>query len=379
MFQSPILPGEVSVDTAIGQATHADRNLESKTKELLNSIGLGRHSRIAECSFGQRRLVEFCITVSAPKIALLDEPFSGLSSTLRMDARALLAQASRTGLTSLVVDHLHQDHDGSYRLKHTWVPAATPPMPPNNHINPVQILKEETKFWPEPCDIEWDVPQLSTPDSTVLASVSLKLQAGSAMVVLGGNGAGKSTVLRALAGVGQPWGSARESLSRVGNYYAGFLSPQPPKLASQLSVADNLRCMLWEPQTKGRRALQTAWSLLRWLGFAVDDRSASPAGELSGGEAAMVAVVGAVVSGKRLLLLDEPFEGMSAPVMRRVVQLLQCALLLKKNIILSTHEFPSWVLLPSASTLRLISGSLVSGSFTGGELALESPEGRDTL
>ncbi|MBT2399621.1 ATP-binding cassette domain-containing protein [Streptomyces sp. ISL-100] len=156
-----------------------------------------------------------------------------------------------------------------------------------------------------------------------LHGVDLPVPAGGApTVLLGRNGSGRTTVLRALAGTvplasGQvlwhgknitrlrPHDRARRGLCFVPDRHAVYAS---------LTVAENLELALPSPQEDIAPAL-TAYPPLRAL-------LPRRAGTLSGGEQRMLAVSRAFVSRARVVLLDEPTQGMSPPVAARTYELL---------------------------------------------------------
>lgn len=374
MFQAPILPDDVRVADAVLRAPQlaADADLRAECLALLGVAGIDPARKVGQGSHGQRRLIELCASLLAPRAVLLDEPFSGLAGDLRVSARTVVQHAAASGRAILVVDHLRDQHGGSYSREYSWVPPPAPTVVHGQGEASLIVLNDLSTHWPSAYHAHWSIVSIATPDRPVISSCSIDLEPGSAIVLLGTNGSGKSTVMRALAGFRHPWGGLSGQVNGVPPVSSILLSPQPPKLVADLSVEDNLRCMLWQPTDNGRRAIDAAWTLLEWLGFSTKTRRHRRAGELSGGEAAVVAAVGAVASDRMLLFLDEPFEGLSVTVLPHVLRLFQYALDVGKSIVLATHEFPGVAapLLPS-SILRLVPNAPVSGTYRGGPLSLE--------
>jgi branched-chain amino acid transport system ATP-binding protein len=151
-----------------------------------------------------------------------------------------------------------------------------------------------------------------------LNGVSIAVAAGETMLLVGANGAGKSSVLRAVIGlVRLSGGSIRLDGHDIGGLTAdrrarggiGY-SPEGRRVFPTLSVTDNVLAGAYG-QAKARQAEALDW--LREMFPLLRERGAQPAGQLSGGQQQVVALSRAMASFPRLLLLDEPFLGL-APV-----------------------------------------------------------------
>ena len=155
--------------------------------------------------------------------------------------------------------------------------------------------------------------------SAVVRDVSLRIAPGEAVALLGRNGAGKTTTLMAIAGALRP---ASGTVAIDGRPVAGLpsfriarsglsLVPQGRRIFATLSVRENL--------TLGSRGgnLHDVHAL-----FPVLAKRAGVAGTaLSGGEQQMLAIGRALVTGPRVLLLDEPSEGLAPKVIREIGEL----------------------------------------------------------
>jgi len=155
-------------------------------------------------------------------------------------------------------------------------------------------------------------------ESHVLHGVSLRVEAGEAVALLGRNGAGKTTAIRTIVGFtapragrvlldGQPihgWPAHRIARAGVA------LVPQGRRIFAPLTVRENL--------TLGARA--PGWTLERVLELfpRLRERSQQSGGTLSGGEQQMLAIGRALLTNGRLLVLDEPSEGLAPIVVREV-------------------------------------------------------------
>ena len=169
----------------------------------------------------------------------------------------------------------------------------------------------------------------------VLFGLSLEVGAGEAVALLGRNGAGKSTTLKAIMGLvpaaageirfeDQPvTGLPPNEIARLGLGYV----PEDRRIFTGLSVAENLEAGR-RPAPPGTPAGRPPWTLgrIHALFPNLAGLARRRAGEISGGEQQMLALARTLMGNPRLLLLDEPSEGL-APVI--VEQLAQCLVELK--------------------------------------------------
>ena len=179
-------------------------------------------------------------------------------------------------------------------------------------------------------------------DSHVLHGVSFNLREGRVLALLGRNGAGKTTCMSAIIGFvpprkgairlfGEPIaGLAPETIARKG---VGFV-PQGRRVFQTLSVKENL-------QVSERRGSFSNWNLASVFELfpQLEERAAQVAGSLSGGEQQMLAIARALMGNPRVLLMDEPSEGLAplivAEVGRTIARLKaegQSILLVEQNV-----------------------------------------------
>ena len=148
----------------------------------------------------------------------------------------------------------------------------------------------------------------------VLRGVSLALAPGEVLCLMGRNGAGKSTTLKAIMGlVPLSAGEIRLDATRLDTLPAHDVPwhgvawvPQGRRLFAELSVAENLEIGLLIRRRHTRAARDRVLTLFPRLG----ERLAQTSGTLSGGEQQMLAIARALCTEPRVLLLDEPTEGL---------------------------------------------------------------------
>lgn len=158
-------------------------------------------------------------------------------------------------------------------------------------------------------------------ESHILKSVSLTVGAGETVALLGRNGVGKTTTLKSIVG----WVTPRSgSVKLAGEELAGrdmmsiarkgiALVPEERRIFTNLTVAENLRIAQITARKPG-------WSLDRvYERFPrLRERLSNKGDEISGGEKQMLAIARALVQDTRVLLLDEPTEGLAPLIVREV-------------------------------------------------------------
>jgi branched-chain amino acid transport system ATP-binding protein len=162
--------------------------------------------------------------------------------------------------------------------------------------------------------------------SRVLRGVSFEVSAGELICLVGRNGAGKTTSLRTIMGFRQPVAGAIEfdgtSLVglrpyRIARMGVGF-APEESEVFGELTVAENIALPTWTcPSPRSAKArIDGAFSVFPRL-----ERYRDRGGDaLSGGERKMVSIARALALDPRLLLLDEPTEGLSPAIVPSIVQ-----------------------------------------------------------
>lgn len=162
-----------------------------------------------------------------------------------------------------------------------------------------------------------------------LFGVSMQVTAGEAVAVIGPNGAGKTTLLRVISGLLPPSSGrmaveGRDLIAMPAHRIveAGIAHvPESRRLFPRLSVEENLRMGAYIAAARARFPERLAY--VYGLFPRLRERSNQLAGTLSGGEQQMCAIARALMSGPKLVLLDEPSMGLAPVVVAQVFDLVR--------------------------------------------------------
>ena len=181
-------------------------------------------------------------------------------------------------------------------------------------------------------------------ESHVLHGVSFTLNSGRVLALLGRNGAGKTTCMHAIIGFLPPRAGeirlfgdsiARLSPEAISRKGVGFV-PQGRRIFASLTVSENLIV-----SRQSRSGTEKLWTLERVFELfpRLKERAQQTAGSLSGGEQQMLAIGRALMGNPRVLLMDEPSEGLAPLIVaevRRTIERLkgegQSIVLVEQNI-----------------------------------------------
>jgi branched-chain amino acid transport system ATP-binding protein len=171
-----------------------------------------------------------------------------------------------------------------------------------------------------------------------LHGVSLQIERGEVVTLIGANGAGKTTLLRTISGLLRPTqgavhftppqgtnGSVQYALHTLPPHEIVHMGvshvPEGRQIFANLTVAENLRLGAYTRKTAGEveQGLQRCYGLFPVLA----ERRAQRAGTLSGGEQQMLAIGRALMARPQLLLLDEPSLGLAPLVVRKIFQIIR--------------------------------------------------------
>jgi branched-chain amino acid transport system ATP-binding protein len=321
---------------AVWSATASLSDVTAETAELTAYLGLSgiERAEAGSLSYGGQRLLDLGVALGTrPRILLLDEPLAGLAVAERQRIAMLVKHISAEIPVLLVehdidrvfqiADHVTVMNEGKVLVDGTVEEARN-----NARVREIYIGSGAAALAAKPRASAAEPTPLLVVDkvdtfygkSHILTAVSLDVHEHEIVALLGRNGAGKSTLLKTLVGIAAPEAgaimlageeTARLPSAEIARRGIGYV-PQGRGLFAGMTVADNLAL--------GRLKRMTGngvhWEDGRIVEFfpRLAERWRMPADYLSGGEQQMVAVARALAGDVRVLLLDEPFEGLSPAV-----------------------------------------------------------------
>ncbi len=311
---------------------------------LFPALSVNENIRLAvqarQLSYGGQRLLDMGVALAtAPRVLLLDEPLAGLAAAERERIGAIIKRIS-SDLPVLLVehdidrvfqlaDHVTVMNEGRVLLDGTVEDARASPK-----VQEVYIGSGATEIAARPRETAARINALLTAShvdtfygkSHILNDVNFTLHENEIIALLGRNGAGKSTLLKTLIGIApasngsiklmdsELIGNSSAQTARLGIGYV----PQGRGLFAGMSVEQNLELGGLKRQT----GHGVHWTRERIYDYfpRIRERLDSPADYLSGGEQQMVAVARALSGDVRVLLLDEPFEGLAPTVVEQLFE-----------------------------------------------------------
>ena len=330
-------------------AWRAKETLEAvnvETRALVRFLGLEgvESALVSSLSYGGQRLMEIGVALTArPKLLLLDEPLAGLAAAERERIVGMirtLAQHMSVLLVEHDIDRVFEFADritamanGVVLIEGNAEQVASDRQVQEVYLGSGRKVLMHSRSASTSGEVLLQLVGVNTfyGKSHILHDVSMEVRAGEVTALLGRNGAGKSSAFKSIMGlVPMASGTVRfdgkiisgqmpEHIARAGI----GLVPQGRRLFPGLTVAENLRLGgLSRGGGAGVRGTGAGvhWDQERIFSYfpQIRDKLDTHADLLSGGEQQMVAIARALSGNVRLLLLDEPFEGLAPAVVEEV-------------------------------------------------------------
>jgi ABC-type branched-subunit amino acid transport system ATPase component/ABC-type branched-subunit amino acid transport system permease subunit len=365
-------------------------DFNARTWSLLAAVGIEDRAAdsCANLGHGQRRLLEIAIALATQaKLLLLDEPLAGLAEVDRQVVGALIRRLSNSHAVLLIehdIDRVLALSDRITVLHQGRLIADGSPAEVGSNPEVVTAYLGTERIVPPPAPTAADraahaaakpilvVDKLRAGygGSVVLEDLSLVVHEGEAVALLGRNGAGKTTTLRAITGTVRSSGGHimlnGGDITNVRAYEINqrgiSLVPEGRRLFPNLTVLDNLRLAM----RAGGAALEDVYRLFPKLKLLQRSKAES----LSGGERQMLAIARALMVPAKLILLDEPFEGLAPAVVKEVMEALAQ---LRGRVAMVIVEHHAETVLPLVDRAYVLVNGRVAFEGTAQSLA-EAPE-----
>lgn len=328
--------------------TDAYENQEDNLRvwSLLAAVGLEDRAKdlCSALSHGEKRLLDIALSLAgSARLLLLDEPLAGLSESDRQVVSSLITRLAESHAVlliehdidrvlalsdritvlhqgKLIADGLPDEVSGHPEVIAAYMgepskkePAKARPAANNEHLADRRTPEGQSR----PLLVMKDV-RAGYGGGTVLDGLDLTVNHNEVVALLGRNGVGKTTALRTMMGVVKPSAGQitfdghdittmrPDRINRLGM----AVVPEGRRLFPNLTVTENLRIAA----RAGGAELDEIYELFPKLRILAKSRAEN----LSGGERQMVAVARALMAPSKLILLDEPFEGLAPAVVQDI-------------------------------------------------------------
>ncbi len=315
--------------------------LRAHVDEVLDTVGLlpRQHDLAGGLAYGEQRVLEIALALAArPTLLMLDEPFAGMNETESSQTMDLIHAIRARGTTVLVIDHHMQtmargcdrlvvmDH-GVKLAEGAPGPVTSDPAVVEAYLGAGEDVAGPTTTPSERDDVlAFEGVQVAYGRVRALDGLNLRVRRGEIVALVGANGAGKTTALRAVSGLVPLKGGSIRLLGRdlggtspAQRVKAGLAHcPEGREIFPRMSVLENLELGAGSGARVDPAVQERVFALFPRL----RERAHQQAGSLSGGEQQMLAIGRALMSAPKVLLLDEPSLGLSPLLAREVAEAL---------------------------------------------------------
>ena len=334
-----------------------------EAEELLDLVGMAdqAHRPCGELAYGDLKKLELAVALASdPKLLLMDEPTAGMAPNERIELMELTSQIVQERSISV----LFTEHDMDVVFAHAQrivvlnrgaiVAQGTarevrenPEVeaiylgsglsnqnPRTKHISQERKPSKKSSMISRDQEAQSMVLQVKGLNSfygraQILRDVSLQIESGEVVALLGRNGAGKTTTLRSIVGLvpgcdGQVafqeqniLGVATHNIAQMGVGYV----PEDRRIFSSLTVKENL-LVGRRSETNQEVAQSFRWTLEQLFEIFpnLGEIQHRPAGHISGGEQQMVTIARTLMGNPKLVLLDEPSEGLAPKIVEQMIE-----------------------------------------------------------
>ncbi len=376
--------------TLLGARSYRRELEESRRRglELLEFVGIRRYAGelSKNLAYGDQRRVEIARALGTrPRLLLLDEPAAGMNPSEERVLMQLIQKVRDSGVTVLLIEHdmkvvmAISDRIAVLDFGVKIAEGSAREVQTNPDVIKAYLGAGGTELQSKPAAKVSSAesaakPLLEVTDLRVnygvieaVKGVSLRVQDGEIVALIGSNGAGKSTILKTISGLQSP---RRGSISFEGRAIQGAQphrtvrlgighAPEGRRILSRMSVRENLQLAYREASGPGQRtgereALDRMYDLFPVL----RERGSELSGALSGGQQQMLAIGRALIAEPRLLMLDEPSMGLAPMMVERIFEIIQ-SINRQGTTVLLVEQNAHMALLVSSRAYVLESGRIV--------------------
>ena len=385
-----------------------EREVERKGMALLERVGLAGEADTlaAELPYGSQRRVEIARALaSEPRLLMLDEPAAGANLHESDVLMRLIREIRDSGVTVVLIEHdmrvVMRISDGITVLDRGHkIAEGTPDVVRDDQRvieaylgAPAAAVRRAPAAAPAQgvrTALELDGLQVSYGAIAAVKGIDLTVREGEVVTLIGANGAGKSTTLKAIAGVLRPrtgeirlFGDRVDGVGSEAMVRRGVtLAPEGRQIFHRMSIHENL--LMGAYQRSDSKGIEEDIAYVFSHFPVLKERRDQLGGTLSGGEQQMLAIGRALMPRPKILMLDEPSMGLSPVLVRRMFDIIaslhadgRTILLVEQNALMALSVANRGYILQTGkivlhdSAARLLDSDQVRNAYLGAEVGAE--------